>query len=135
MDYKELLQRAKANAPAGLQEKERFEIPKVLGHVEGNKIIITNFQVIATTLRREEEHLLKYLLRELAAPGYVRNGRLVLGTKIGASKVNQKVKEYADEFVFCHECGKPDTDIKREGQLHTLVCSACGARRIVKSKI
>ena len=42
------------------------------------------------------------------------NGRLVLGTKTIASKINQKIKEYADEFVFCHECGKPDTDIKKD---------------------
>src|SRR3989338_1712753 len=120
MEYKELLHRAKEKAPAGLQEKERFEIPKVLGHLEGNKTIITNFQNISSTLRREQEHMLKYLLRELATPGDIRNGRLVLGTKTIASKINQKIKEYADEFVFCHECGKPDTDIKKDGQQHTL---------------
>lgn len=132
MEYKELLQRAKMQVPKGLQEKERFEIPKVVGHIEGAKTIITNFTTITSTLRRQPEHMLKYLLRELATPGDIRSGRLVLGAKTSAQKINQKIKEYADEFVFCPECGKPDTDIKKEGDLNTLSCSVCGTRRVVK---
>ena len=60
MDYEQLLERAKKNLPDQGKVKERFEIPKVKGLVEGNKTIITNFQQIATALRRDIKHLLKY---------------------------------------------------------------------------
>ena len=135
-DYSALLARARQRMPASVLEKERFEIPKVRGHLEGNKTVISNFQQIVTTLRRAPEHLLKYILKELAAPGEVnRSGMLILGTKINASRVNDKVKEYAHEFVLCPVCGKPDTEIKKEGEFHYLRCSACGAKNPVKSKI
>ena len=135
-EYEVLLTRARARMPPSVFEKERFEIPKVVGHFEGNKTIISNFVTIANTLRREQTHLLKYILKELAAPGDVnRAGLLVIGTRIPASRVNEKVKQYAHEFVLCPKCGKPDTDVKREGEFAFLKCSACGTKTSVKSKI
>lgn len=135
-EYARLLKRAREQMPASVLEKERFEIPKVRGHLEGNKTVISNFQQIAAALRRPQEHLLKYILKELATPGDVtRAGLLILGTKIGASRINEKIKEYAHEFVLCPDCGKPDTEIKKEGEFHFLRCTACGAKHAVKSKI
>ena len=135
MEYVELLKRARQNLPEVVHEKARFELPKVRGHLEGNKTIVTNFLQIAESLRRQPEHLLKFILRELATPGELRRALLVLGTKVPASRVNEKLRQYAEEFVFCKECGKPDTDIKQDGEFSYLVCSVCGARHPVKSKI
>lgn len=132
MDYEELLKRARKNLPESVFERERFEIPKVIGHLEGNKTIISNFSSIISKLRRQPEHLLKFLLRELATPGEIRGTLLIFGTKIAASRMNQKILAYADRFVFCQECGKPDTDIKREGGIDYLGCSVCGARNPIK---
>ncbi len=135
MEYLELLKRAKEQAPERLQEKERFELPTVKGHIEGNKTIISNYSLIAEKIRRPQDHLLKYLLKELATPGMLKNGSIVFGTKVAASRINQKIKEYADEFVFCGACGKPDTDIKKDGKLSAVVCSVCGHRTVVTSKL
>lgn len=136
MEYKELLKRAREQLPQSVFEKERFEIPKVRGHLEGHKTIITNFTQISGTLRRETDHLLKYILKELATPGEVlRSGLLILGAKIPANRINDKIKQYAHEFVLCPDCGKPDTEIKKEGDFSFLKCSACGSKHAVKSKI
>ncbi len=135
MEYTQLLERARKNLPEIVFEKERFEIPKVKGHLEGNKTIISNFLQIAATLRRPAGHLLKYVLRELASPGDIKNNQLVIGTKISAPRINEKIKQYAHEFVLCYECGKPDTELKKEGEFLFLKCSACGKKFIVKSKI
>ncbi|MEM4282264.1 MAG: translation initiation factor IF-2 subunit beta [Candidatus Woesearchaeota archaeon] len=135
MDYEQLLKRAQRLMPSSVLERSRFEIPKVRGHIEGNKTVINNFLQIADVLRRDPEHILKFILRELATPGEIRKNVLVLGAKIAASRINEKIRQYADEFVFCHECGKPDTDLKKEVEFTYLVCSVCGAKRAVKSKI
>jgi translation initiation factor 2 subunit 2 len=136
MDYKTLLKRAIERLPESVFEKERFEIPKVRGHIEGNKTVITNFLQIANVLRRPQEHLLKYILKELATPGEVRrSGLLVLGAKIAASRINEKMRQYAYEFVFCPDCGKPDTELKKESGFIFLKCTACGSKHPVKSKI
>lgn len=136
MGYEDLLKRAREQLPESVFEKERFEIPKVKGHLEGNKTIISNFQQIAQVLRRPEEHLLKYVLKELATPGEIkRSGLLVFGAKIPASRINEKIRQYANEFVLCPDCGKPDTELKKEGAFMFLRCSACGSKNPVKSKI
>lgn len=130
-----MLKRARERMPEAVTERERFEIPKVVGHLEGNKTVISNFIKIADTLRRDPEHLLKFVLRELATPGIIRNGMLIIGTKTSASRINEKIKEYAIEFVLCPECGKPDTTIVHEGDLASLRCQACGNKKQVKSRI
>lgn len=135
MEYAKALKRARENLPEAVFEKERFEIPKVSGHIEGNKTVISNFRQIASALGRQVEHLLKYVLKELAAPGDLRPSGLVIGTKVAASRINGKIRQYADEFVFCPECGKPDTQLVKEGEILYLKCQACGAKKPVKSKI
>ena len=135
-DYKSMLEDVRKNLPEAVFIKERFEIPKVLGHMQGNRTIISNFLQIASTLRRDVDHLLKYVLKELATPGEIKkSGALILGTKVPASRINDKIRHYANEFVLCIECGKPDTQIVREGELNYMKCTACGAKNFVKSKI
>lgn len=131
-----MLKRARERLPESVFEKERFEIPRVRGHLEGNKTIVSNFQQIAQVLRRPIEHFLKYVLKELATPGEIsRSGLLVLGAKIPASRINDKIRQYANEFVLCPDCGKPDTELKKEGDFTFLRCSACGGKNPVKSKL
>ena len=135
-DYKKMLEEVRKNLPEVVFIKERFEIPKVLGHVQGNRTIISNFLQIASSLRREVDHLLKFVLKELATPGEIKkSGALILGTKVPASRINEKIRQYANEFVLCTECGKPDTQIIREGELTYMKCTACGAKNFVKAKI
>jgi translation initiation factor 2 subunit 2 len=135
MDYKAMLKKGRDELPESVFNAERFEIPKVVGHIEGNKTIISNFHQIAGVLRRTAEHLLKFVLRELATPGDLRQNMLILKAKIPASKINEKIRKYANEFVICSECGKPDTKIIKEGPVSYLKCNACGAKHAVKSKI
>ena len=135
MEYKEMLKRGRDNLPESVFEKERFEIPKVKGHIEGNKTVISNFKQVAQVLRRPVDHLLKYILRELAAPGELRGSILIIGTKMPASRINEKIKQYAYEFVLCQECGKPDTEFVKDGEFMFVKCAACGAKKPVKSKI
>lgn len=135
MDYEKSLDDAYKNLPKVDIAVERFEIPKALGHIEGNKTIITNFFKIADTFGRDYQHLLKYLLRELATPGVIDGQRLILGRKIPSKLINDKIEQYANEFVLCPECKKPDTILKKEERVLTIKCTACGAKHTVKSRI
>ena len=133
--YEDLLNRAKENLPELKASTERFEIPKALGHVQGNKTIISNFAAIAKEFHREQSHLLKFLLRELASPGNLDGPRLILGRKIPSSLINEKIKQYAEEFVLCPVCKKPDTILTKEERVTTMKCAACGAKNPVRTKI
>ncbi len=136
MDYEKLLERAKAQLPEESEGGgERFTVPKVRGHVQGVQTVINNWAEIAKMLDRKPEHLLKYVQRELATPGELIKQSAVFGSKLNAAKINEKIVQYADEFVFCKSCGKPETRLSKEAGAIIMTCQACGARNTVKSRI
>ncbi|MFT4313121.1 MAG: translation initiation factor IF-2 subunit beta [Candidatus Woesearchaeota archaeon] len=132
MDYDTLLDNAFENMPESAKHRDRFVIPKVSGHVEGSKTVIKNISEIAKKLERDEQHLMKFLLRELATPGTFQGSRFVFGSKLSPVLINEKVQKYADNFVFCPACGKPDTYLVKEKEGSFMICKACGAKSSVR---
>jgi len=103
--------------------------------LEGTKTILTNLQQITSYLRRDQDHLLKYLLKELATSGSIKNNRVILHRKISSQKINEKILDYTKEFVICDQCEKPDTELLKEKGFSFIHCLACGAKHSVRSKI
>ncbi|MBS3081041.1 translation initiation factor IF-2 subunit beta [Candidatus Pacearchaeota archaeon] len=132
MEYEKLLEEAYKKLKPIEKTKDRFEIPKIEGHIEGNKTILTNVYLIASYVRRNPDHIFKFLLKELATPGVFRNNRVILQRKISSQKINEKIEEYLKEFVICKECGKPDTELMKEKRFHFIHCLACGAKHAVR---
>ena len=132
-NYEKLLEKAEKELPEKTTTSERFKLDKIKGHIEGNKTILVNLRQVAKQLNRKLEHLLKYLLRELATPGKVVRDRVILGSKFPASLINKKVKKYLSEFVICSECGKPDTELIETEGVTYLKCLVCGVKKPVKS--
>lgn len=132
-DYEKLLEKAEKELPEKTTAYDRFKLDKIKGHIEGNKTILVNLKQIAKQLNRKLEHLLKYLLRELATPGKTVRDRVILGSKFPASLINKKIKKYMSEFVICSECGKPDTELVEVEGIAYLKCMVCGVKKPVKS--
>jgi len=128
-NYEELLTEAYTKIKPVESKIERFEIPKAEGHIEGTKTIITNFRQICSYIRRDCDHIIKFLLKELATPGSMKGDRLVLTRKISSTLINEKVALYVQQYVICKECKKPDTEIMKEGGFNYLHCLACGAKK------
>lgn len=131
-NYEKLLEEAYRKIKKTDAFSNRFEIPKIEGHFEGRKTILTNFYQIASHLRRKSEHFQKFMLKELAASGQKEGDRLVLNIKVPSSKINQKIEEYVNEFVLCRECKKPDTELVRKDRINFVNCLACGAKHSVR---
>ncbi len=135
MDYEKLLNSAYEKIKKPEHSGERFEVPKVKGHYEGKKTIITNFFGIADHIRRSPEHFQKFLLKELATSGQIDSDRLVLNQRVPSAKIKDKIDSYVKEFVICKECGKPDTELNKQDRIMFLHCLACGAKYPVRTKI
>jgi len=134
-NYEKLLDEAYKKTKQIDVSGERFEIPKIEGHFQGKKTVLSNFFQIASHLRRKPEHFQKFILKELAAYGQKEGDRLILNIKVPSAKINSKIEQYVNEFVLCKECKKPDTQIMKEGRLTFLHCLACGAKHPIRSKI
>jgi len=133
--YEDLLERGKKALPETTQTRARFEIPKIRGHLQGNKTVLSNFLQIAEQFGRKPEHVLKYILKELATPGEIKKQFVIFGAKVPAARINEKIQDYVDTFVTCRECGKPDTKMSKEENVYFIKCQACGARYSVYSKV
>jgi len=135
MEYRELLKRAKEKLPKVQSKSERFAVPKVQGHVEGNKTILINMFAICSLIGREPDHMLKYLQKELATAAWYEDKRLVFGRKLSSQMINDKVQKYVETYVLCEECGKPDTKLLSEEGKVVKKCAACGHKSPVAVKI
>lgn len=134
MSYEEYLERALERLPDIRREDERFVVPKPVVSIEGKTTILENFSSIADTLNRSEEHLMKYLLRELGTAGKIEGGRAIFQGRFQAEDIGEQINSYVEEYVLCSECGKPDTQLVKSDRILMLKCEACGAHRPVKKR-
>ncbi len=133
MKYEKMLENIYKIIPEKVKMKERFEMPEFSSFISGKQTIINNLADVAKQLRREPEHLMKFLMKELAVPGTVKGKKGILQGKFKPEVLNSRLGEYVKEFVLCHECGKHDTElITFEGARYKR-CEVCGARSPVRS--
>ena len=78
---------------------------------------------------------MKFLSRELAALSIIQGERVIFNRKLLSAKINEKVEQYANEFVICRECKKPDTELVKQDTFLFMHCLACGAKHSVRAKI
>jgi translation initiation factor 2 subunit 2 len=129
-DYQKLLENVTGKVPE--LHKDRFVVPLPQVENQGAKTLVKNFSDIANVIRRTPQELASYLFKELATPGVVQNGLLVLNAKVTADTVQKKVANYIRDYVYCKFCGEPDTKLVREGKNVVMVCEACGKKQIVR---
>lgn len=133
-DYFALLDKAKEELPEVAESHDRFTLPELDILQEGKTTVIRNFIDVTDTLRRDPQHVLQYLLRELGTPGSIEDRRAVLKSKISPGHITDRIQTYTETFVICSECGRPDTKMTKEGRTLVLECEACGAHRPVSIK-
>ncbi len=130
-DYAKLLDKAYSNLPKTVGTGERFEIPKVVGIRMGRRTIVQNFGDISSALNRDPHHLLKFLSRELATAASLDGSRAIFQGKFDVGTVTRLLTIYAQRFVICPICNRPDKKMEKEGRYLFLRCEACGARSSV----
>jgi translation initiation factor 2 subunit 2 len=127
-DYIKLLDRVYENLPKATGTGERFEIPKVVGIRMGRRTIIQNFGEISSKINRDPYHLLKFLSGEMATAASLDGARAIFQGRFDVQTVTRLLTIYAQRYVICPICNRPDTKIEKEGRYLFLRCEACGAR-------
>ncbi|MEM7816599.1 MAG: translation initiation factor IF-2 subunit beta [Candidatus Aenigmatarchaeota archaeon] len=131
LTYEEMLKKAIERLPPDVESSERFKIPESEVTYSGKLTIIKNFNQIANILRRDPNHLAKFLFKELAIPGKIEENKLILQKIFTKEKIDEKIREYCKIYIFCNECGKPDTKLLKKDNIYFIKCEACGAERSV----
>ncbi|MCR4368912.1 MAG: translation initiation factor IF-2 subunit beta [archaeon] len=132
MEYEKMLNRLYISLPKKGEASERFELPKLDSNVQGKKTIIKNFSQAAKAVKRSEKHLYKYVTKETATAATIEDGKLIMNGRFYPELISKLFTNYLKEFVLCHECKKPDTEIVEQNGVKVMKCTACGALNPVK---
>ncbi|MFW6120009.1 MAG: translation initiation factor IF-2 subunit beta [Petrotogales bacterium] len=133
LDYRKLLKRVQSKTSTKRVGEDRFKVPKLDIFYEGNTTVLRNFDKVANTLNREQNHLLKFFLSNVGTAGEISGGRVIFQGKIPAKTLQDKLVEYVDIYVLCSECNRPDTHLVKKGRTILIRCDACGAFRSIGS--
>ncbi|CVK32969.1 protein of unknown function [Methanoculleus bourgensis] len=86
--YEDLLKKAYTNITEPTEAEDRFIVPTARAFIEGKTTVLENFAEIASTLRRDQEHLMKHLLGELGTAGKIEGTRAVFSGKFEQEQIN-----------------------------------------------
>lgn len=126
--YREMLERAYGKLPEKVDAYERFTVPRPDVVQAGRRTVIANFKEIADELRRDPDHLLKFLVGEMATLAHFDGTRVVFQGRFTYDTIRNLLEIYTKKYVVCPVCNRPDTQLVRERRLWFLQCEACGAR-------
>ncbi len=127
-DYNWLLERAYEMLPKRpAQRRERFVVPKPEIMVSGRRTFIVNFKQICDVLNRDPRLVLRYLLKELGAPGELGDTYAVLQGEMKPRIIVALMDRFVRDYVICPVCGSPDTVLTKEKKAMFIKCMACGA--------
>jgi translation initiation factor 2 subunit 2 len=127
-DYQKMLERAYGDLPEQIDSSERFQIPRPNVRQQGRRSFIMNFKEIADELRRDPDHLMKFLLGETATRGNYDGTRAIFQGRFTFDSIRNLIEIYTNKYVICPVCNRPDTHLVKERRLTFLQCDACGAR-------
>lgn len=134
MDYESSLDRAMEDVPDIGGDEQRLQIPDAKAQKDGAFTRFRNLGEIADVLSREDEHLHRFIQREMGTSGKLEDGRARYNGTFSDQDFSMAVDAYVDEYVLCSECGLPDTRLVREDRTPMLRCDACGAFRPVTKR-
>lgn len=132
--YEQLLKEAYTHITETSGDTGRFTVPETKVYIEGKTTVLENFGEIASTVRREPDHLMKFLLGELGTAGKIDGSRAIFNGKFEHAVIETAIRNYVDDYVICSECGKPDTRLVKDGRITLLRCDACGGHRPVRKR-
>jgi translation initiation factor 2 subunit 2 len=132
--YEALLKKAYTGVSEPVESTERFSVPEVKAYIEGKTTVFENFAEIAGTIRRDQDHFMKFLLGELGTAGKIDGNRAIFNGKFEPSLLASLVKSYVEDYVICSECGRPDTRLVKDDRVLLLRCDACGGHRPVRKR-
>ena len=125
MEYDEMLGKVLKEKKAA--RSDRFVPPEPEIYQSGQKTVV-NAEKFAKYVNRPLNHLSKYLMHELTAPGQIdESGKIVLGGRFSRKMVMDKLNLYIKENVTCKQCGSPDTQMNKVESNFIIKCLGCGA--------
>ncbi|PAV72854.1 hypothetical protein WR25_19019 [Diploscapter pachys] len=116
-------------------EKKKFAMkPPEVQRAGSKKTAFSNFAEICKLMKRQDKHVLQFLLAELGTTGSIDgNNCLIVKGRFQQKHFESVLRKYIKEYVMCHTCRSSDTLLTKDTRLFFLQCQACGSRCSVQA--
>ncbi|CAB3410766.1 unnamed protein product [Caenorhabditis bovis] len=113
---------------SGEKKKFALKLPEV-GRAGSKKTAFSNFSEICRLMKRQDKHVLQFILAELGTTGSIDGSNcLIIKGRWQQKQIESVLKKYIKEYVMCHTCKSSDTQLTKDTRLFFLTCNACGSR-------
>ncbi|ETN70780.1 putative translation initiation factor aIF-2, beta subunit, partial [Necator americanus] len=111
-------------------EKKKFAMkPPEVARAGSKKTAFSNFAEICRLMKRQDKHVLQFLLAELGTTGSIDgNNCLIVKGRFQQKHFESVLRKYIKEYVMCHTCRSSDTQLTKDTRLFFLQCQTCGSR-------
>ncbi|VDK48647.1 unnamed protein product [Anisakis simplex] len=111
-------------------EKKKFIMkPPQVARAGSKKTAFANFAEICRLLKRQQKHVLQFLMAELGTTGSVdANSCLIVKGRFQQKHFETVLRKYIKEYVTCHTCRSSETELTKDTRLFFLQCHTCGSR-------
>ncbi len=131
-NYDYLLHRALEKLPKRDAAKA-YDIPQLEIEYEGDHTFVKNLSFVSERLRRDPRIIMRFLLKELGAPGALRpDNNMVIYKRISEKSIQDLYTRFLETYIKCPTCKSYDTELVREGKKWYIRCLACGAITYVR---
>jgi translation initiation factor 2 subunit 2 len=131
MEYGEMLEKGMSEVPEETDESGRFELPDLEVESRSGSTYVRNFADVAEAIGRDAEHLADFLSDDIGTATSLQGSELEISGEFRRENVRGRIDNYLDRFVYCNECGSPDTVLTEEKEVRIVKCQACGARNVL----
>lgn len=112
----------------------RYKMPRVNIKYEGKntgiKTILSNLNEISISLKRNPEHIFKFLSYELNVQTKIDKNKYIINGKHEQDLIQNLIFCFIDKFVLCKHCENPETFFLNVTTFE-MECLACGNRSTV----
>jgi len=116
-----------------VEEKTTVKIKPPIVYRDGTtKTAWANFPQICQSINRQPDHVLSFVLAEVASTGSLDgSGRLLIRGRFQQKHMEKILRHYIIEYVQCRTCKSLETKLHKENRLLFMNCDSCGSARSV----
>jgi len=108
------------------EDDKKTSVVKPIVQRVTNKMCISNFRGVCSSLNRTNEEVKSYILTELSTTGSINeSGSLIINAKAKPKAIMDTVRKYINVRVKCSQCSSLNTVIKKRNRTLIKICYSC----------
>ncbi|CAF3132999.1 unnamed protein product [Rotaria sp. Silwood2] len=117
------------------QTKCTLMLPPIqVGRIGTRRTAFVNFALICKLVHRQEKQLHEYFIVELGTTASIdKNHALIIKGRFQQTHIENVLRSFIKEYVFCKSCRSPDTLLGKSDRLTVIKCNTCHSQYTVAS--